>query len=262
MKRMDSEQQREKFLTLLKRNIAQCLYLAIDLETYGLNDPNVAFYYDEARGEPETLIMNYYDSVQLFSADAAWNAADYAGFIGSLSPVAVCAKRDIIEKLEPFFPDYFSEYGVVIADNKYTEFKQFGMVRRAQPEDAQRIAELMFSTEEFRQNNTLDTLAKQLSDRMSSGKGRSFIIEENGVIAAHSAIYAECGGAAVESGLVVHEDFKRKFYGLIIHEFIKKQLTLENKTLYGLRYNESMRNSAKMEKLDIRAECGRLIKKR
>lgn len=261
MKKIDSEQLREKYLTVLKKNIAECLYLAIDLETYGLNDPNVTFYYDEVNGEPETLIMKYYDSVQLFSADADWNAADHADFIASLSPVAICAKKDIIEKLENFFPDYFPEYGIVIADNKYMEFKQFSMVRQARPEDADRIAGLMFSTEEFRQNNTFDTLVKQLSDRMKSGLGRSFVIEDNGIIAAHSAIYAECGDAAVESGLVVHEDHKRKFYGMIIHEYIKKQLTLENKTLYGLRYNESMQNSARKEKLDIRAECGRLIKK-
>lgn len=259
---LKDEQLKEKYLETLKKNIAQCLYLAIDLETYGLDDPNVTFYYDETDSELNTLIMKYYDSVQMYAAAPDWDAEGYVDFITSLNPLAICARKDIIEKLEPFFANYYPEYGIVITDNKYTEFKQFAVVRQAVPDDAGAIAGLMYSTEEFKQNNTLAVLEKQLADRMRSGKGRSFVIEDNGMIVAHTAVYAECGDAAVESGLVVHEDFKKKFYGMIIHEYLKKVLSLERKKLYGLRYNDSMQNCAKKEKLDIQAECGRLIKKR
>ncbi len=261
MKKLDNELLKNKFLDTVKQNIGQCVYLAIDLETYGLDDPNVTFYYDEIDGELETLIMKYYDSIQMFSPNYNWDEKKYVEFIKSLSPIAVCARKDIIQKLENHFTEYFPEYGIVIADNKYMEFKQFNLVRQAEPGDARRIAELMYSSNEFRQNNTLDVLEKQLYDRMKSGLGRSFIIEEDGIIVAHTAIYAECGNVAIESGLVVHEDYKRKFYGMIIHEYIKKKLSLESKTLYGIRYNDNMQTNAKKEKLDIRAECGRLILK-
>ncbi len=252
----------DKFLSVLKQNIAQCLYLAIDLETYGLDDPNVTFYYDEKNGGLHTLIMKYYDSIQMFTPDPDWNAEGYAEFIMSLEPVAVCARKDVIEKLQPLLTNYNAEYGIVIADNKYREFRQFEMVSEASPEDAHDIAQLMLLSEEFAQNNTPEVLEKQLSDRMKSGLGRSFIIRDNGVVAAHTAIYAQCGEAAVESGLVVHEDYKKKFYGMIVHEYIKKELSLQNKTLYGLRYNFNMQNSAELEKLDVKALCGRLIIKR
>ena len=261
-KKLDNEQLKKQFLEELKENIAQCLYLTIDLEMYGLNDPKVNFYYDLYQGRLNTLIMKYYDSVQIFSPNDNWNGSIYVDFIRGLDPIAICGKKQMIEQLRPFMQEYYSEYGIVVADNRYREFPQFKLVRQAIPQDAKKSAELMFSTEEFSQNNSLDMLEKQLFDRMRNGIGRSFVIEEDGMIVAHTAIYAECGNAAVESGLVVHNEYVKKFYGLIIHEYIKKVLTEEKKTLYGLRYNETMQNSARKEDLDVRAECGRLIKRR
>ena len=260
--RLKDELLKESFLQILKENIAQWLYLEIDLEMYDLNHPQVSFYYDLDQGELNTLIMKYYDSVQIYSPKDQWSGEAYVDFLLDLDPVAICGRKQMIEQLQPFMHDYFAEYGIVVADNRYREFPQFDLVRQANSQDAGQIAELMFSTEEFSQNNSLEVLKKQLLDRMNSGIGRSFVIEENGMIVAHTAIYAECGNVAVESGLVVHDQYVKKFYGLIIHEYIKKVLTQEGKTLYGLRYNDNMQNSAKKEAMDVRAECGRLIKRR
>lgn len=260
MEKITNKVQKE-ILQLLKRNISSCLYLAIDLEVYGIDHPNVSFWYDAQGQEAITVIMKYYDTLQIFSNDNNWKAENYAEFMLNLNPVAICGRKQMIMELEKYMPDYFSEYGVVIVDNNYREFRQFQQVREATVSDAAEIAKLMFMSEEFRANNSLNILEKQLKDRISNKLGRSYIIEEDGQIVAHTAIYAECGNVAVESGLVVHPDYKKKFYGLIIHEYIKKVLAQEGKELYGLRYNESMQKSAQKEKIQIMAECGRLIKK-
>lgn len=259
MKKLMLESLANEFKATLKDNIEQCLYLAIDLETYGLDDNNVTFYYDEKDDKLETLIMKYYDSIQMFSPDPEWNGEKYVNFIKGLSPVAICGRKEMIETLEPLLTEYFSEYGIVIADNHYMDFQQFELVHEASAEDAHDIAALMMQTEEFFQNNSQEVLEKQLYDRIKSGLGRSFIIREDGLIVAHTAIYAQCGNIAVESGLVVHEKYKKKFYGMIIHEYLKKTLSLENKILYGLRYNNNMKNCAVEENLDVKAHCGRLI---
>ena len=259
LRKLTDENTRQRILSILKANIAQCLYLGIDLEVYGLDCPDVNFYYSESSGGIDLVVMHYYDSVRIYSPGESWDVSACAELIRPFRPMAVCGKKDMIERMQEYFPDYDGEYGIVIADTQYKAFPQFRLVSRATEEDIPEIAELLYSTEEFRRNNTLDVLERQLRDRMRMGIGRNFIIRENGVVAAHTAIYAECGDAAVESGLVVHEDYKRKFYGLIIHEYIKKLLSEEHKTLYGLRYNEGMQQNARAEKLDVRAECGKLV---
>lgn len=259
MKVLTDEIKRSEILEMLKNRIAQCLYIAMDLEIYGLRNPDVTFYYDD--DEVFTIIMMYYDTVQMFTSGKASDLLKYVDFIKGLNPIAICAGKDIVEQLEPHFENYKAEYGIVISDNSYLEFKQFDMIRAAKMEDVDGIAELMLSTEEFSQNNTLDVLKKQLSERICTGRGRSFVIEDEGKIVAHTAIYAEIENVAVESGLVVHADYKKKFYGMIIHEYIKKVLSQENKKLFGRRYNESMQNSAQLEKMVVEAECGRLILK-
>ena len=261
MKKIEEQKEKDRILAFLKPNAAECLYLAIDLEVYGLAHPDVEFYYSEEAGEIHTVLMKYYDTIQLYSPGEDWDAEQYCSFILGFKPLAVCAKKSMIEELEPLLSDYESEYGIVIADNKYMEFKQFAMVEQATLADVREIAELIYSTEEFSKNNSVDVLEKQLADRLEMGMGRNFIIREDGRIVAHTAIYAECGNAAVESGLVVHENYKRKFYGMIIHEYIKKLLGQENKTLFGLRYVNGMQRSAKAENLDVRAECGKLVLK-
>lgn len=262
MRILDNEKTKIEILEKLKKNIAQCLYLAIDLEVCGLNNSNVTFYYDDEMEELPTVIMMYYDTIQMYAPLKNDDLSKYVEFIKELKPIAICARKDIVERLEPYFEDYKAEYGIVISDNNYMEFKQFDMVRIARLEDVDSIVELMMATEEFSQNNTCDSLKKQLEERIRTGQGRSFVIEEDGKIVAHTAIYAEIGDAAVESGLVVHELYKKKFYGMIIHEYIKKILSQENRKLFGLRYNESLQNSAQAEKLSIESECGRLIKSR
>ncbi len=262
IRKLTDEAVRQKILESVKKNIERCVYLGIDLEVYGLEWPDVEFFYSERDGETDLVVMHYYDSVRMFSPTGVWNAQECAELIRPFRPLAICGEKSMIEKISELFPDYDAEYGTVIADMQYRKFPQFRLVSEAAEEDIPEIAQLMFSTEEFSRNNTLEGLERQLRDRMKMGMGRDYIIRENGVIAAHTAIYAECGSAAVESGLVVHEDYKKKFYGLIIHEYIKMVLSQENKTLYGLRYNDVMQKNAQAEKLDVRAECGRLVPKK
>lgn len=262
IKKLVDETTRQRILGLVKKNIERCLYLGIDLEVYGLECPDVDFYYSEDHGDIDLVIMHYYDSVRMFTPSGSWDARECAEFIRPFRAMAICGEKSMIQKVQPYFPDYDAEYGIVIADTEYKNFPQFRLVSRASEQDIPEIAQLMFSTEEFSRNNTLEVLEQQLLDRMRMGMGRDYIIRENGVIAAHTAIYAECGSAAVESGLVVHEDYKKKFYGLIIHEYIKKTLSEEHKTLYGLRYNDGMQKNARAEKLDVRSECGKLVPKR
>lgn len=260
MKKVTCREEQERILLHLKKHLTECIYLTIDLEIYGYTHPEVEFWYDEKEGEVETVLMKYYDSFQIFSANENWDASKSAEFMKSYMVKTICGKESMIIKLAELMPEYKVQYGIVVKEDSFKEFKQFELVRSAVPEDAREIAELLLTDEDFGTNYSLDGLEKQLSDRMKEKKGRSFVMVEDHKIVAHTAIYAECEDVAVESGLIVHEDYQKKFYGMIIHEFIKKKLLTEGKTLYGFRIVDNMQRYAKAVGMNVCGHYGKMTR--
>ncbi len=261
MNKIENMETRNLILAYLKSHLEECIYLTIDLEKYGYQCPEVEFWYTEKEGRPNTVLMKYYDSFQVFSADDKWEAEESAAFMERYHVQTICGKESMIKKLEERMTEYSAQYGIIVKEDTYKEFKQFELVREAEAEDAGEIANLMLTDEDFKMNYSLEELTKQLRDRMNDKMGRSYIIKEDGKIVAHTAIYAECGPAAVESGLIVHEDYKKKLYGMIIHEFIKKKLLSEGKTLYGFRIVDNMQRYAKALGLNVCGYYGKLTRK-
>lgn len=260
MKKITCREEQEKVLIYLKKHLTECIYLTIDLEIYGFDHPEVVFWYDEKEGELETILMKYYDSFQIFSADEQWDASKSAEVIRPYEVMTICGKESMIVKLAKEMPEYKVQYGIVVKEDAFKEFKQFELIRDAKPEDAREIAELLLTDEDFGMNYSLEGLEKQLSDRMIEKKGRSYVLVEDDKIVAHTAIYAECEDVAVESGLIVHEDYKKKFYGMIIHEFIKKKLITEGKTLYGFRIVDNMQRYAKAVGMNVCGHYGKMTR--
>ena len=54
-------------LEYLGRDIPNCLYLYLDVYTYGVTDPNITVWFSEAGGKISLVIMKYYDSFQIYS---------------------------------------------------------------------------------------------------------------------------------------------------------------------------------------------------
>ena len=65
------EKELEEIYAFLQKNLADCLYLYIDVKKYGLQNPNMTVWV-ERKGEEKrisTVIMRYYDSIQMASED-------------------------------------------------------------------------------------------------------------------------------------------------------------------------------------------------
>lgn len=261
MNKIENTETRDQILEYLKRHLEECIYLTIDLEKYGYQCPEAEFWYTEKEGRPDTVLMKYYDSFQIFSADEQWDAKESAELMGTYHVQTICGKESMIRKLEKHMEGYSAQYGIIVKEDSYREFKQFELVREAEAKEAGEIAELMLTDEDFKMNYSPEELTQQLRDRMNDKMGRSYVIKEDGKIVAHTAIYAECGPVAVESGLIVHEDYKKKLYGMIIHEFIKKKLLSEGKTLYGFRVVDNMQRYAKALGLNVCGCYGKLTRK-
>lgn len=261
MIKLVEQERKNELLKILYNNIEKCLYLTLDLEKYGLNNKNVHFYIEEDKNQMNMVLMKYYDTIHIFSENGTFDKIKLVDFIKKLNPIAICAEKKVIKSIEKYFPKNEVEYGVIINDNNYTYFKQFEKVERAKVSDSKEIATLMFSTEEFSKNNTLSTLEEQLQERIQNNIGESYVIREDNIIVAHTAIYAQNKKIAIESGLVVHEDYKKKFYGMIIHEYMKKLTKDRGQILYGIRYNEEMQIYAEQEGLEVKCFCGKILLK-
>ncbi|MCI9109035.1 MAG: hypothetical protein HFI00_12710 [Lachnospiraceae bacterium] len=254
------QRDRDRVLSYLEKNFCDCIYLCIDLEKYGVGHPEVGFWYSERKGEPYLVFMKYYDSIQVFCADDNWKAEEYAEWMNQFSVTMIRGNARAIQKLEGYLEGYHTAYGITVHETEYREFPQFSMVERAGVEDAMEIARLMCADREFGENYTAENLAVQIRDRMIENVGRNFIIRENGKIAAHVGTFIENAKAAVESGLIVDEKYKNKFYGLIVHEYLKKITMQEGKLLYAFRINDAMQRYTRAANESICGYYGKMTR--
>lgn len=249
-----TENEESTVLKYLQDHVSECIYLCIDLQKYGTKNPDALFWCSWENDEPDTVAMKYYDSFQIFSANEKWDTVSTAELIKEHPVMTISGKASMIEELSGLLPEYTAAYGVIVEEADYREFRQFETIREAVPEDAMEIARLMCTDQEFGDNYEIETLARQLADRMREKAGRSYVMWEDGKIVAHTAIFAENGEIAVESGLIVDAAYQSKFYGMIIHEYVKKQLAQEGKKLYGFRINDRMKRCTKA--VDSDPVCG------
>lgn len=248
--------------TCLYQHISESIYLTIDLEKYGVSNPQAQFWYDETNGQIDTVVMKYYDSFQIFSSNPQWNPEETAELARRYEVTTICGKKSMIECLIKMLPEYEASYGVIVRENTYREFPQFSLIEEAHSEDAMEIAQLMCTDEDFDENYEVEILAKQLADRMEDNSGRSFVIREDGKIVAHTSVFAENNTIAVESGLIVDKDYKDKLYGMMIHEYLKKKLLAEGKTIYGFRIKDSMKRCTKASKDNVCGYYGKMTRRK
>ena len=70
-----------KVLWFLEKHFSDCIFLYMDLKKYGVNHPDVNFWYSEKNGGPHTVLMKYYDSFQVYSSECDWQPEEYSDLI-------------------------------------------------------------------------------------------------------------------------------------------------------------------------------------
>ena len=113
MYRKAEKQDVEKLLTYFEQDLKNCLYSYIDLKKFGIENPNLTVYFDEADGI-RCSALKYYEGLQLFDAEGKIDAEATAGLIKELNSHIVSSTIDVIEKLCPLLKDtYEMEQGYV-----------------------------------------------------------------------------------------------------------------------------------------------------
>lgn len=243
---------REKILQYLQKDLADCLYLYIDITNYGIASEHIQVWFEEEQDGIGWVVMKYYDSLQIYHHKQYPNV-DSVGILVRQYPVAmVSGRRDLIEKLGEQCPDYETAYGEVFLMDKYRKVQDETEILKAMEKDTKEIAELICSDEEIGGHYTVEGLAMQLAERIKTESGRSYIIRSNGEIAAHSATYAEAEGVAVVGGTIIHPKYRNTNYYICLSNHVLQELAAEGKKVYTFATSEKMMRYHQM----LHSKCG------
>ena len=216
-----------ELLAYLEQDLKNCLYSYIDLKKFGIENPNLKVYFDKEE-KVNCTALKYYEGLQLFDAHGRMDAQETAGLIRNLNSHIVSSTVDVIEKLYPLLQDsYDMEQGFVTEMLALPEGTVSEDVRPAEPEEYDKIAELICSDQGVGGHYHPQELKQQLLTRLEEGFGRNYILKKDGEIIHHAATYAELDNLAVISGVITRDDWRGKGVGTLAvrklcHDLIKE----------------------------------------
>ena len=218
-----------KLLVYFEQDLKNCLYSYIDLQKYGIDNPNLTVYFDESDGIKCTA-LKYYDGLQLFDANEKMDADETVKLIKTLNSHIVSSTVDVIKKLYPLLQDsYEMEQGYVTEMLSMPECEISKEVRPAKLEEYEEISKLICSDEGVGGHYEPEKLKEQLLTRLSEGMGRNYVLKKDGEIIHHAATYAELDNLAVISGVITREDYRGKGIGTLAIRKLCHDLLSEGK---------------------------------
>ncbi|MBE5884353.1 MAG: hypothetical protein E7291_08080 [Lachnospiraceae bacterium] len=235
-------QDKERILQYLQREVQDCIYLYIDIANYGVCSEHMKVWLEEDADSRELIlvVMQYYDSFQIYSHRTSCNIAPVAELLKEHSVAMVSGRSDIIKQLVQECEAYRATYGAIYIMDRYRAMQSEVEVLLATENDTTEIAELICADEEIGGHYTVENLSAQLAERIRTGTGRSYIIRENGVIVAHSATYAEAEGIAVVGGTIIKPECRNSNYYMVLSNYMLQQLVQEGKTAYTFSISDKM----------------------
>lgn len=265
LKLVATEDTLKRILEYLEPDVVNCLYLYIDLSIYGLKNPNINVWYQEDEEGIYMVVMQYHQSFQVY-ASRNYDCIDgILRLVEKRNPYAISGRSEIIHALSGKLDQYKAEFGVV-TKHRFSDTEKLErildqcdvQIEQATTKDAREIAELICSDPELGAPYTVDSLSKELVERMETGMGRSLIIRKNGKIVGHTATFAEYGSIAMGSGLIIAPAFRDTMYFNWLDSYMELTLKKEGKNIYGMVLDPRLLKAYKRSGSDVVAEYGKL----
>ncbi len=255
---------KERYADILKhlrQDISNCVYIYINLLNADRENADIEVWVQESGDKFEAVLMRYYESFRIYCKGTETDFDEAVSIMKAYEPKMIAGQEDVIEKLEQVMGGrYKAEYGGIYEIDSRKRLRNRFEVELASENDAVDIADLIAADEGLGGHYSLENLEKQIRSRIEAGTGRSYIIRENGRVAAHTATYAEADRCAVVSGTIIHPDFRDRGYYPVISSYMAAKLNEENKTAYTFAVEPRMIEYH--DRMDIRCgSYGRLIQK-
>ncbi len=266
LNKITKENEIQRVLEYIEEDIANCLYIYIDLKRYGLNNKNVRVWVDRDGQAICLVIMKYHDGFQIYSRSRqdAWDRKGLIALIQRYKPERISGNESVIRVLESiFFHEYQSVYGVIfkVGNEQVPEIPEEKFPETANHADIPEIAELLLTEREFQEQYTKEELVNQLEERYETKMGRSMIIRDRGKIVGHIGTFAETEDVAIISGSVTAREYRNTDYYAILSGGLSDILcNVEKKNAYFFITNKRFIRLLQKAN-EICGKYGKLIKK-
>lgn len=264
MKKIETKKDAERVLEYTRPNLAECIYLYIDVSVYGVEDGTIDLWIDEDPEGINFVVMRYQDSLQIYSHKDKWDKDALMDIVKEYNINNINAKNSMLDVLDDYFgEEYEKRTGWILKSKSLAslDIKEAELVELAKPEDAEEIADVMCSSEQWSRVYSKEKLAKQLADRMKTGMGRSLIIRDGNKIIAHDATFAETEDIVMGSGLIVLDEYVDRMYSAALGVAMDRMLEAEGKEKYFHISDSGRLKGFKRMGNKIVAETGKWMKK-
>lgn len=199
----------KEIIEYIGKSYGQCLYLYVDLLKYGFDNENINVWFQKEEDEIKALVLQYYTGVHVFSKEVEFDVKEVVDLLKEINPSMICGMKWTLDKIKDYFDNYEMEIGIV---GELTNLKVYDTegCYKANAEEIKELAELLAEDESLSKPYGFELLYKQLLERYEENFGRNFIYRDNGKIVATASTYAEKGGVAVISGVMVHPEYRGK----------------------------------------------------
>ncbi|WP_433742248.1 GNAT family N-acetyltransferase [Falsibacillus pallidus] len=228
-----TEADHEKVMELVLPKAAENLFIIGDIEAYGYEQDFQTLWGDfDNEGTLRGILLKYQQNYIPFAEDVqAFDAFGFAKLIGEDEGAEMVSGLEaILERVRPFLPwNSLNERKFYYAKCTRAENvpSDMGLVKQAQPADAERIMDLYKQIEEF---NSAET-AEQKRRNMEKGTARSFYIEMDGEMISAASTAAENSQSAMVVGVCTLPSYTKKGYGSMCVSKVCQVLLAEGKEL-------------------------------
>lgn len=98
---------RKLILEYIRQEPEMNLFMLGDLENYGVCSENINFYAGECDdGSWDFLLLRFYEYYLIYSPDLDYDCDTAAEFLQARQPESISGKLELVQKLQPFFPQF------------------------------------------------------------------------------------------------------------------------------------------------------------
>lgn len=220
-------------------------YLFNNLETYGLNNPNVEVWVDLENASIKAVFLRYFSSLHIFSRekDITGKVRDAMnGLLGFLPHVIMVGTLDDTQFKDNVDKRYDFEIEDIWRKEQRKSITSRFAVDMACRDDFAEIATLMMSDSLYRAIyiNENDALT-QLLERFDKGYGKCFVIRIDKQIVASCGISALNSKFGVIGSIMVADKYRRQGLGQVVCNSAWNSIIDENKYVIDMvaTYNKS-----------------------
>lgn len=247
--------EKKDLINIIGPNYGECLYLYLDLVKYGTENPNIKVWVNEIDNNIDFAALKYYTGMHIYVTKDDFDSNSLVELINNEHPTIICAKKSIIEKLQPLLKEsgYKSEYGAIRRLTAIEKGDESGIIKNPTPEDFNKITELLLSDDDIGGSYTFKTMHDPILERYNEKYGRNYIIKDGDKVIAHAGTGAENEKLGILNYVITDPNYRRKGLASKLCTSVCYDLIKDGKDVFLINYsNES---TALYDKLGFKLYC-------